>query len=97
MYVIISDNLEGYSDHIHCAVLVCETEEQAKKASALLLGWARRMCDHYRISGYRQRYEDIETPPCGVSADSLQIPGVPSTSPDFNNTISYFEIPKWAE
>lgn len=97
MYVIISDNLEGYSDHTHCAVLVCDTEEQAKKASELLLEWVRRMCDHYRLNGYNKRYENIETPPCGVSADSLQYPGEPTDSKNFKNTISYFEIPKWAE
>jgi hypothetical protein len=96
MYVIISDNLECYSDHMHCAVLVCETEEQAKKASALLLEWVRKAADYYRVQN-KVCYETVEAPPCGVDASSLHIPSVYTTDKEFDGTISYFEIPKWAE
>jgi len=42
MFVIISDNLESYSDHSHATVLACETEDEAKEAVRLLRGWMGR-------------------------------------------------------
>jgi len=99
MYVIISDNLECYSDHEHTTVLVCETEEQAKKASDMLLEWVKRASNHYWSSTANCRYEVIEKPPCGVDANWLQIPSRrwSHDNKEFIGTISYFEIPKWVE
>ena len=42
MFIVISDNCESYSDHSHMTNLVCEKEEDAKKAVELLRGWMSR-------------------------------------------------------
>ena len=98
MYVIISDNLEGYSDHQHTAVLVCDTEEQAKKAAKLLFDWVMRAHKYYAEHvAYQPLYETVEAPPCGADPNSLYIPGRWTREEEFADAISYFEIPKWAE
>lgn len=47
-YLVILDNGEDYSDHVHMPIIVCDTEEQAKAYIAPFAAYAEQYKERYR-------------------------------------------------